>query len=288
MNPFTQRKQELLDLRNIKPQVKKKIVNNDFDEHLFFKCNECGHLMSQSVFENEGYLCSGCNHHYPFSAKMRIDSVLDTGTFTEIDKQLSTVNALDFPEYSEKIEKLQEKTSLSDAIVTGTGLLDGKKIAVGVMDTKFLMGSMGAVVGEKVTRLFEHAVNENLPVLLFCASGGARMQEGIISLMQMAKTSGAVKLHSNKGLLYISVLTHPTTGGVTASFASLADVILAEPKALIGFAGPRVIESTIKEKLPVGFQSAEYLEECGFVDRIVQRCDIKTTVSQLLELHNIK
>ena len=198
---------------------------------------------------------------------------------------MRTSDLLKFEGYKEKIQALQEKTKIQEAIQTGTGNINGLKVAIGVMDSNFMMGSMGSVVGEKITRLVEKAIQEKLPVILFCVSGGARMQEGIISLMQMAKTSSAIAKLDEAGLLYISVLTDPTTGGVTASFASLGDIILAEPGALIGFAGPRVIEQTIKQKLPEGFQSAEFLLEHGFIDKIVERKDMKNTLYNIVKMH---
>lgn len=198
---------------------------------------------------------------------------------------MRTSDLLEFEGYKEKIQTLQEKTKIQEAIQTGTGNINGLKVAIGVMDSNFMMGSMGSVVGEKITRLVETAIKERLPVILFCVSGGARMQEGIISLMQMAKTSASIAKLDKAGLLYISVLTDPTTGGVTASFASLGDIILAEPGALIGFAGPRVIEQTIKQKLPSGFQSSEFLLDHGFIDKIVERKDMKETLYNIIKLH---
>lgn len=210
---------------------------------------------------------------------------MDEGTFVEFDKDIFTANPLDFEGYEDKISELREKTGLSEAVVTGSCKIGGMPCMIGVMDSKFLMASMGSVVGEKLTRMFEYATEKRLPVVLFTASGGARMHEGIFSLMQMAKVSGAVKLHSDAGLLYITVLTDPTTGGVTASFAMLGDIILSEPGALIGFAGRRVIEGTIGEKLPGDFQSAEFNLKNGFVDAIVSRDELKSTLSLLLTMH---
>ena len=223
---------------------------------------------------------------YQPTATERINTIIDHGTFRELFLDFTSTNKLSYPSYESKLAQLHVKTGLTDSVVVGTGNINNIPVAIGVMDTRFLMGSMGSVTGERITRLIEHAISERLPLIIFCASGGARMQEGILSLMQMAKTSAAVKRHSNAGLLYISVLTHPTTGGVTASFASLGDIILAEPKALIGFAGPRVIESTIKQKLPAGFQRSEYLQEHGFIDAIVDRTSMKMTLHKFLRLHN--
>lgn len=218
-------------------------------------------------------------------ARRRIEMVTDEGSFEEWDRDLQGGNPLEYKGYEEKLEKLQEKTGLQEAVVTGKAKIDGREVAIGVCDGRFLMASMGEAVGEKIARAVERATKERLPVILFACSGGARMQEGIVSLMQMAKTSAALKRHSDAGLLYISVLTDPTTGGVTASFAMLGDVILAEPKALIGFAGPRVIEQTIGQKLPEGFQRSEFLLEHGFLDAIVERSRMKETLSEILELH---
>ena len=211
--------------------------------------------------------------------------VTDEGSFEEWDSDLQGGNPVEYKGYEEKLEKLQEKTGLSEAVITGKAKIDGRETAIGVCDGRFLMASMGEAVGEKIARAVERATEERLPVILFACSGGARMQEGIVSLMQMAKTSAALKHHSDAGLLYISILTDPTTGGVTASFAMLGDVILAEPKALIGFAGPRVIEQTIGQKLPEGFQRAEFLLEHGFLDAIVERPQMKAVLSKILALH---
>lgn len=218
-------------------------------------------------------------------ARERINSIIDKDTFSEYDKDLQTINPLDFPDYEEKIKKAQENSEESEAVITGEGDIDGKRSVICVMNPKFMMGSMGSVVGEKVTRAIEKAIEKNLPLIIFTASGGARMQEGILSLMQMAKTSAAIGRLKDRALPYISVLTDPTTGGVTASFAMLGDIILAEPNTLICFAGPRVIEQTINQSLPEGFQRAEFLLKKGFIDKIVEREDLKDTISQILSLH---
>lgn len=215
----------------------------------------------------------------------RIKSILDEGSFIEYDKDMQASNPLDFPEYMEKIQENMKKAGQKDAVITGEGNIDGVEVVIGVMNPYFMMGSMGSVVGEKITRAIEKAIEKNCPVIMFTASGGARMQEGLLSLMQMAKTSQAVAKLGEAGLLYIPVLTNPTTGGVTASFAMLGDIIISEPKALICFAGPRVIEQTINQKLPEGFQRAEFLLEKGFIDKIVERKDMKSTLSQILKLH---
>lgn len=218
--------------------------------------------------------------------RQRISNIIDKNTFLEYDLELETSDPLDFPKYSDRITHLMETTNEIEGVVTGEGDIDGERTVICVMNPNFMMGSMGSVVGEKITRAIEKAVEKSLPVIIFAASGGARMQEGILSLMQMAKTSAALAKLDEEGLLYISVLTDPTTGGVTASFAMLGDIILAEPGALIGFAGPRVIEQTIKQKLPEGFQRAEFLLEKGFIDKIIKREDMKDTLSQILKLHS--
>ena len=220
-------------------------------------------------------------------ARERIDDIIDKETFIEYDKDLKTINPLDFPEYGDKIAKAQENSGESEAVITGEGDINGKRAIICVMNPKFMMGSMGSVVGEKITRAIEEAEKERLPIIIFTASGGARMQEGILSLMQMAKTSAALGRLKEKGLPYISVLTDPTTGGVTASFAMLGDIIISEPNTLICFAGPRVIEQTIKQSLPEGFQRAEFLLKKGFIDKIVEREDMKNMLSHILALHPI-
>ena len=249
------------------------------------KCNNCKEILYKEDLKSNYSICPNCGKYFRLSARRRIKQIIDEGTFEEIDADMRTSDLLKFEGYKEKIQALQEKTKIQEAIQTGTGNINGLKVAIGVMDSNFMMGSMGSVVGEKITRLVEKAIQEKLPVILFCVSGGARMQEGIISLMQMAKTSSAIAKLDEAGLLYISVLTDPTTGGVTASFASLGDIILAEPGALIGFAGPRVIEQTIKQKLPEGFQSAEFLLEHGFIDKIVERKDMKNTLYNIVKMH---
>lgn len=249
------------------------------------KCKGCGEVIYKKALSESSYVCLHCKKHFRMGAYDRLDLVLDEGSFQEMFTDLPTVNHLNFKGYDKKIAALKERTGLHEGIVTGIGTIDGRKVAIGVMDSHFLMGSMGAVVGEKVTLLVEKATEDALPVILFTASGGARMQEGIMSLMQMAKTSAAFKRHSDAGGLYVTVLTDPTTGGVTASFAMLGDIILSEPGALIGFAGPRVIRDTIRQELPEGFQKAEFLLEHGFVDKIVNRDQMRETLSQILEFH---
>ncbi len=288
MNPFVKRRERLAFLSTLKGNQTKEtqIVQND--ETLFSKCLQCEENHTKKALAENFYVCPSCGYHFKISAYYRLSLILDKGTFYELDRDMQTQNRVDFPNYLEKIAQTKQKTALTEAVVTATGRIDKKRVVVCVLDSRFLMGSMGAVVGEKITRATEYATSHKLPLIIFSASGGARMQEGIISLMQMAKTSAACQNHSDAGLLYISVFTNPTTGGVTASFASLGDINLAEPGALIGFAGPRVIEQTIHQKLPEGFQTAEYVLECGFVDSIVQRSDLKKTLSNLIKLHTKK
>ena len=255
-------------------------------EGLLRKCNKCGGAIIAEDVKKGYYICPKCGGYFRVHAYRRIEMVGDEGTFEEWDKGLCTRNPLHYKGYEEKIAYLQEKTGLEEAVVTGKVKIQGQDTVIGVCDGRFMMSSMGEVVGEKITRAVERATREKLPVILFTCSGGARMQEGIVSLMQMAKTSAALKRHSDAGLLYVTVLTDPTTGGVTASFAMLGDIILAEPGALIGFAGPRVIEQTIGQKLPKGFQRAEFLVEHGFVDAIVERPKLRETLGEILRMHS--
>lgn len=248
-------------------------------------CPACKKELIKATVVKKKYVCYECGHYFRVRAKNRIKMVADAGSFEAWGEELTTGNPLNFPEYEDKVAQTQEKTGLKEGVTIGKCTIYGEQTVLGVIDARFMMGSMGHVVGERITMAMERATEEKLPVILFCCSGGARMQEGIISLMQMAKTSGAVKRHSDAGLLYVPVLTDPTTGGVTASFAMLGDIILAEPKALIGFAGPRVIEQTIGQKLPEGFQRAEFQLEHGFVDAIVERENLKRTLFQILKAH---
>lgn len=254
-------------------------------EGLLRKCNKCGAAIITEDVKKGYYICPKCGGYFRVHAYRRIQMVIDEGTFEEWDHELVGGNPVDYKGYPEKVQALQEKTGLREAVVTGKGKIGGRDTVIAVCDGRFLMASMGWAVGEKITRAVERATEEKLPVIIFACSGGARMQEGITSLMQMAKTSASLERHSKAGLLYVSVLTEPTTGGVTASFAMLGDIILAEPGALIGFAGPRVIEQTIRQKLPKGFQRAEFLVEHGFVDDIVRRENLKETLGKILELH---
>lgn len=254
-------------------------------EGLLRKCNSCKAAILTEDVKNGYYICPKCHSYFRVHAYRRVEMIADEGSFEEWDKEMAVCNPMHYKGYEEKLAMLKEKTKLDEAVVTGKVRVDGHQAAVAVMDGRFLMASMGEIVGEKITRAVERATKEKLPVIIFTCSGGARMQEGIFSLMQMAKTSAAIKRHSDAGLLYVPVLTNPTTGGVTASFAMLGDIILAEPEALIGFAGPRVIEQTIGQKLPEGFQRSEFLLEHGFVDKIVEREELKSTLAQILGLH---
>ncbi|MBO5452762.1 MAG: acetyl-CoA carboxylase carboxyltransferase subunit beta [Clostridia bacterium] len=248
-------------------------------------CKKCGQVIKYSLLFENDMICPSCNTYMRMGALERIAKITDDGTFSESDGELVSENIIDFPEYEEKLEKAKKASGLNEGVVCGTAEIHGSKCALFVMDSNFMMGSMGSVVGEKITRLFEMATKEKLPVIGFTTSGGARMQEGIISLMQMAKVSGAVKRHSDGGNLYITVLTDPTTGGVTASFAMLGDIIISEPNALVGFAGARVIEQTTGKALPKGFQRAEFMLEHGFIDMIEERGKLKDTISEILVLH---
>ncbi|MEA4827290.1 MAG: acetyl-CoA carboxylase, carboxyltransferase subunit beta [Clostridium sp.] len=252
---------------------------------MWIKCSSCGKTIYKKDLEDNFKVCTFCGKHYRMNSRERIEFIIDTGTFRELDKNLQTVNPLDFEGYEEKINSLKEETGLSEAVVTGYGKIYGKDAVIAVMDSNFMMGSMGSVVGEKITRAIENATKHRLPIIIFTASGGARMQEGMFSLMQMAKTSAAIARHGEEGLPYISVLTDPTTGGITASFGMLGDILISEPGTLIGFAGQRVIEQTIKQKLPEGFQSAEFLLEHGFLDKIVKRQELKKVLYKILDMH---
>ena len=254
---------------------------------LWKKCNKCGKPIYTDDVRANFYICPKCGGYFRVHAYRRIQMVIDEGTFEEWNQDLIGGNPVNYKGYPEKVQALQEKTGLKEAVVTGKGKINGRDTVIAVCDGRFLMASMGWAVGEKITRAVERATEEKLPVIIFACSGGARMQEGITSLMQMAKTSAALERHSKAGLLYVSVLTEPTTGGVTASFAMLGDIILAEPGALIGFAGPRVIEQTLRQKLPKGFQRAEFLVEHGFVDDIVRRENLKETLGKILEIHAV-
>ncbi|ACA98075.1 MULTISPECIES: acetyl-CoA carboxylase, carboxyltransferase subunit beta [Cyanophyceae] len=267
----------------LQPQQEREIADG-----LWTKCKSCDALTYTKDLRNNQMVCKECGFHNRVGSRERVRQLIDEGTWTEISQNVAPTDPLKFRDkkaYSDRLKDYQEKTNLTDAVITGTGLIDGLPLALAVMDFGFMGGSMGSVVGEKICRLVEHGTAEGLPVVVVCASGGARMQEGMLSLMQMAKISGALERHRTKKLLYIPVLTNPTTGGVTASFAMLGDLILAEPKATIGFAGRRVIEQTLREKLPDDFQTSEYLLQHGFVDAIVPRTELKKTLAQMISLH---
>ena len=279
-NVFTRRREKLLALKSLRSGGPRSAPAP--------ACPACGAEVPRGELHKNLYVCPRCGHHHAVSAYYRLSLVLDPGTFRELDERLASADPLAFPGYAGKLADAGRRTGLSEAVVTATGRIEGRRTAVGVLDSRFFMGSMSAAVGEKVTRLVEYAEKNRLPLILFSASGGARMQEGILSLMQMAKTAAALEHFSSVGGLYISVLTHPTTGGVTASFASLGDYMLAEPQALVGFAGPRVVEQTIGQPVPEGFQSAEYQLDHGFLDAVVPRKELRATLSRLLRLHDPK
>ncbi len=253
-------------------------------DEMWVKCPKCNTMLLTTDMEENLHICTKCNHHFRMSARQRIEMLADSESFVEHDADMRSKNILDFPGYDKKLEKAREKGS-KESVICGECKLGGINAVLCVMDPDFMMGSMGTVTGEKITRAFEFATENELPVVVCTVSGGARMQEGILSLMQMAKTSGAVKRHSEAGLLYITILTDPTTGGVTASFAMEGDIILAEPDTLVAFAGPRVIEQTIRQKLPKDFQTSEFVLQKGFIDAVVSRDNLKNTVVRLLKIH---
>lgn len=268
--------------------ISKERQEREIADGLWTKCPKCSVLTYTKDLQSNQMVCLECGHHLRIYADERIQQLIDPGTWMPIDLNLQPVDPLKFRDrksYSDRLRETQEKTGLTDAVQTGLGQMEGLPVGLGVMDFRFMGGSMGSVVGEKLTRLIERCTREKRPVVIVCASGGARMQEGMLSLVQMAKISGALELHQEAHLLYLPVLTHPTTGGVTASFAMLGDIIVAEPKATIGFAGRRVVEQTIREKLPDDFQTSEYLMNHGFVDAIVPRTQLKKTLAQLIRLH---
>ena len=282
-NLFKVVKNRFADDHDQKPAAKAKGV--EIPQDLLFKCPRCGNVVYNEEFERAMKVCPKCDYHARLTWQERLELTADKDSFREFDAEMKSLNPIGFPRYEEKVAKMQEECDTNEAIVTGECTIRGYRCVIGIMDSHFMMASMGSVVGEKITRAFEYAAARGLPVVMFTASGGARMQEGIISLMQMAKTSGAVKRHSDAGGLYITVLTDPTTGGVEASFASLGDIIIAEPKVLIGFAGRRVIQDTIRQRLPDDFQSAEFQLDCGFVDMIVSRGMMRKALSNVLKLH---
>ena len=252
------------------------------------KCDKCGKILYKKYLTDNLNVCSNCNHYFRLGAFERIAMICDEDSFNEFGKDIETEVGLDFPNYKENLDKSMKKSKLKEGVITGEGRINGINSIIAVMDSNFMMGSMGTVVGEKITQAVERAIEKELPLIIFTASGGARMQEGILSLMQMAKVSSAIARLNEAGLLYVTVLTDPTTGGVTASFAMLGDIIISEPGALIGFAGRRVIEGTIKQSLPDNFQTAEFLLENGFIDKIVKRSELKSTIGDILMLHGYK
>ena len=262
------------------------LKRRDIPEGLWTKCGECGEIIYNKTLEEDFKVCPKCDHHFTLSAPERVAQLIDEGTFREMDRDLASADPLEFrgpKSYAAKLKEDQQATGLTDAVITGDGSIAQKKVALGVTDSRFIMGSMGSVVGEKLTRLIEHSTKKKLPLIIVSGSGGgARMYEGMLSLMQMAKTSAALAKHHEAELLFISVLTNPTMAGIMASFASLGDLIIAEPKALIGFTGPRVIEQTIRQKLPDGFQTSEFLLEHGMIDNIVHRRQLKTALAQII------
>ena len=275
-------------VKKVNEKEEKRVKNEKASDMMigkWVKCDKCKEIIYKEDLHKNLSVCPNCGKNFRLSSRRRIKQIADEGTFKEIGADIVTKDPLNFKGYMKKVQMLKEKTKIEGAVKCGICEIEGEKAVLAVMDGNFLMGSMGSVVGERITLAIETATKKKLPLIIFCVSGGARMQEGIISLMQMAKTSSALTKLDKAGQLYISVLTDPTTGGVTASFASLGDIILAEPNALIGFAGPRVIEQTIKQKLPEGFQSSEFLLEHGFIDKIVERKDMKSTLAKLIRLH---
>lgn len=272
--------------------VKLDEVNNDENrpsvpDGMWTKCKSCDNIIYKDDLNSNFQVCPQCGYHFRLSAYERIEYTFDENSFSEFENDFKGRNPLNFEGYEEKLQKSAAKSDVDEAVITGVGTIGGHKTVCAIMDCHFMMGSMGTIVGERITMAVEYATENNLPIIIFTTSGGARMQEGILSLMQMAKISAALARHNEKGLLYITVLTDPTTGGVTASFAMEGDIILSEPHALVGFAGRRVIENTINEKLPDDFQSAEFLLKKGFIDKIVERKDMRTVLSRLLSFHEV-
>jgi acetyl-CoA carboxylase carboxyl transferase beta subunit len=289
-NPFKAKQYATSKIYRARPQDIERAEEEErpnVPQGIMTKCPNCGKVIYTKLLLKNFKRCDECGYNFKVSANERFAMILDDGELLEFDGHVTTRDPLNFPGYGDKLVRTQTQTGLIDGIVTGRGKIDGLPVMLGVMDAAFFMGSMGTAIGEKLTRLFERATKERMPVIVFTASGGARMHEGIFSLMQMAKVSAAVARHSEAGQLYITVLTDPTTGGVTASFAMLGDIIIAEPGALIGFAGPRVIEQTIGQKLPTGFQRAEFLLDHGFVDQIVPRDQLKQTLGTMIKLHSV-
>ena len=279
------RKQEYITVSS-KPLKDKEFIPN-IPNGKWINCKKCKNIIYIEDIENNSYICPKCNYHFNISTYERVREIFDNKSFHVMFEDVVGTDPLKFPKYKQKIEKIRKNVNRTEGVLCGVGNINHKKVVAAIMDSSFMMGSMGCAVGERITRTVEYALNNSLPLIIFSASGGARMQEGILSLMQMAKTSAAIAKHSEKGLLYISVITNPTTGGVTASFAMLGDIIIAEPGATLGFAGKRVIENTINEKVPENFQTAEFMLEKGFIDDIVSRKKLKNYLSKLLELHGV-
>lgn len=272
-------------IKKREPTAKRTENQVDIQVGKWVKCDKCKEILYKETVRENMSICPNCGAYFRMHINKRLESIVDEGTYERFDLNIDTTNPLELEDYPKKIKGLREKTGIQEAVSCGIGEIKGEKVVICVMDSGFLMGSMGIVVGEKITYAIEQAIEKKMPLIIFCVSGGARMQEGIVSLMQMAKTTAAISRLNEAGLLYISVLTDPTYGGVTASFASIADIILAEPGAMIGFAGQRVIEQTIGEKLPEGFQTAEFLLEHGFIDKIVERKELKNTLYQLIQFN---
>ena len=272
-------------IKKREPSAKRNINKVDIPVGKWVKCTSCKEILYKEDVRNNLNVCPNCGAYFRMHINKRLETIIDEGTYKRFDLNIENVNPLNLEDYPSKLEKLRQKTNLQEAVACGTGKIEGEDVVICIMDSGFLMGSMGTVVGEKITYAIEKAIELKYPLIIFTVSGGARMQEGIMSLMQMAKTTSAISKLNKAGGLYISVLTDPTYGGVTASFASIADIVLAEPKAMIGFAGQRVIEQTIKESLPEGFQTAEFLLEHGFIDKIVERQDLKHTLYKLIQYH---
>ena len=287
-NLFKKRQDRLHRFEDFRNSRDLDVRPKEIPDYVFKNCEHCGENIPYMELQRTYYVCPRCGCHLKISARERVRQLIDEGTFTECDALVESANEDHFIGYEEKLDKAKQATGMHEAVICGYGLVRGYPLAIAVMDSRFMMGSMGHVVGDKITRLIELADRHHLPLLISCTSGGARMQEGIVSLMQMAKTAAALKRFSDHGGFYISLLTHPTTGGVSASFAMLGDVILAEPDALVGFAGRRVIEKTVNEVLPPQFQHAEFVMEKGFIDRIVERKDLRRTVADLILLHGGK
>ncbi len=286
MNDFLD--QRKIKLEDFKKNVRKKTTAYepiDIPDGLFIKCEQCGAAIYEKNLEVNHQICPFCDFHFRMGARKRLDLTVDHGSFVELDQLLTSANPLGMPDYEDKLSKGKKISKMEEAFISGTAEIVGIPVAIGVLDSNFMMGSMGSAVGEKVTRLIEHALSKKLPLIIFSASGGARMQEGILSLMQMAKTSAALHYFDEKGLLYISIMTNPTTGGVAASFASLGDINIAEKSSLIGFAGARVIKQTIRQDLPEGFQTDQFQLEHGQVDLVVHRKDMRKMLYKLLQFH---